>query len=44
MRLAEVQDLQMIYDQDGVVSQISAQKETTIDALGIMDTVETKSS
>jgi hypothetical protein len=38
-----VQDLQMTYDQDGVVSQISAQKETTIDALGIMDTVETKS-
>merc|ERR550537_547990 len=33
----------MIQDYEGTVTQMSAAKETTVDALGIMDTVETKS-
>merc|ERR1719305_1054374 len=38
-----VQDVQMVQDYDGVVTQMAATRETTTDALGIMDTVETKS-
>merc|ERR1719313_2029371 len=39
----EVQDVQMVQDYEGTVTQLSATRETTTDALGIMDTVETKS-